>query len=250
MGKLFIVGIGPGSMEHMTQRALEVLRSADVIVGYETYIALLGDLVSGKEVISSGMGAEMDRARIAVERASSGSDVALVSSGDPGIYAMGSAVLEHLESEGLDLELEIVPGVTAANAAAALLGSPLGHDHAIVSLSDLLTPWKEIERRLEHAARADLAIVLYNPTSKGREKQLRRAVGLLLEHRLPDTPVGIVRNAMREGESATITTLRDVLKHNVDMLTTIIIGNSTTRVHNGRMYTPRGYDLRKCEVKQ
>ncbi len=249
MGKLFLVGMGPGGREHMTQRALDVLRSADAIVGYETYIGLLGDLTAGKEVISSGMGAEMERARIAVEKARSGLDVALVSSGDPGIYAMGSAVLEHLESEGIEIELEVVPGVTAANAAAALLGSPLGHDHAVISLSDLLTPWEAIEKRLDHAAKVDLVIVLYNPKSKGREAQLKRAVEKLMALRRPETPVGIVRNAMREGESVTITTLRDLLNQDVDMLTTVIVGNSTTRVHDGRMYTPRGYAMKKSEAR-
>jgi precorrin-3B C17-methyltransferase len=225
----------------MTLRGLEVLREAEVVVGYKTYLELLDDLLEGKEVIMTGMGEEINRAKMAVERTRDGKLVALVSSGDPGVYAMASVVMEYLRVNGLHVEIEVVPGVTAANAAAALLGSPLGHDHVSISLSDLLTPWKVIERRLEKAGEGDFVVVLYNPRSEGRRRQLDRAMEILKKHRGGRTPVGIVRRAMRNGEEVVITTLDEIYRHDIDMLTTIIVGNSETFTHNGFMVTPRGY---------
>ncbi|MEE9593796.1 MAG: precorrin-3B C(17)-methyltransferase [Candidatus Hydrothermarchaeales archaeon] len=240
MGKLFIVGLGPGSRDHMTGRAIQVLKEADVVVGYKTYTDLLGDLVEGKEVLETGMKEEIKRAKMAVERARD-AKVALVSSGDPGVYAMGSIVMEYLKENDLSVEVEVVPGVTSANAAAALLGSPLGHDHASISLSDLLTPWEEIENRIEKAAKGDFVIMLYNPRSKGREWQLEKAVEILKKYRPGDAPVGIVRRAMRNGEEVEISTIDKLLKHDIDMLTIVIIGNSETFEYQGWMVTPRGY---------
>ncbi len=240
-GKIYLVGIGPGSSEHITPRAVHAIKSADVVVGYKTYLSLIEEYLTGKEVISKQMRQEMERARVAVDAALDGKRVAVISSGDPGVYAMTSAVFEYVSRNGYSLEIEVVPGVTAATASAALLGSPLGHDFAVISLSDLLTPWDVIEKRLVGAAEADFCIVLYNPKSSGRRWQIEKAAKILLEHRSPATPVGIVRNAMREGESVVITTLKEMTTHDIDMLTTIIIGNARSLVYGGKIITPRGY---------
>lgn len=238
------MGIGPGSAEHMTPKAREAIEAADVVVGYKTYVELVRSLVkSGGQVISGTMGREVDRARTAVAKALENKRVAVVSSGDPGVYGMAGIVLEVAALEGKGIPVEIVPGVTAATAAASRLGAPLVTDFAVISLSDLLTPWEQIEERLEAAAKADFAIVLYNPQSMGRKEPLAKAHEILLRHRAPSTPVGVVRQAGREGEGTVITTLERLLDCDVDMVTTIIVGNSTTRVVNGRMVTPRGYDL-------
>lgn len=240
-GKIFLVGIGPGSKEHITPRAVQALMEAGVIIGYETYLELVREFLAGKEVISRKMMQEVERAELAVEKAREGKSVALVSSGDPGVYAMASMVFEYLKEKNISLDVEVVPGITAANAAAALLGSPLGHDFAVISLSDLLTLWEVIEKRLESAAKGDFVVVLYNPKSKGRTQQIEKAQEILLKHRSPSTPVGIVRNAMREGESVVVTTLEKMLAYEIDMLTTIIVGNSESFVHDGKIVTPRGY---------
>lgn len=241
--RLFLVGIGPGNMEHMSPRAIAVIEEADIVVGYKTYINLIKQLTSGKEIISTGMRREVDRAKLAVDEALKGKCVAIVSSGDPGIYAMASVVFEYLRESDIEIDVEVVPGITAASAAAACLGSPLGHDFAVISLSDLLTPWETIERRLDSAARADFVLVLYNPKSRGRKEQIHRAVEILKKYRDAATPVGIVKNAMREEETTKITTLGDMLNCKIDMLTTIIVGNSETFVYKGKMATPRGYKL-------
>lgn len=240
MGKLFLVGIGPGGREHMTLRAIEALREADAVVGYKTYLELIGDLITGKDVVSTGMREEVERVRMAVDLARD-KKVALVSSGDPGVYAMASIVMEYLKRNGLHVEIEVAPGVTAANASAALLGSPLGHDHVSISLSDLLTPWEVIEKRITKACQGDFVLVFYNPKSSGRESQFERAVGLIKKYRRGDTPVGIVRRATRAGEEVEITTLGKLLSRDVDMFTTIIVGNSETFTYDGWMVTPRGY---------
>jgi precorrin-3B C17-methyltransferase len=242
-GKIFLVGIGPGKREHMSLRAIDAIKEADVIVGYRTYLGLVKDLIKEKEVIPRGMKQEVERAKLAVEKALEGKKVAVISSGDPGVYAMASAVFEYLKERNVSLDVEVIPGITAASAASALLGSPLGHDSAAISLSDLLTPWEVIENRLEEAAKGDFVIVLYNPKSKGRKKQIEKAAEILKKFRKPETPVGIVRNAMREGGSVKITSLEEMLDHEIDMLTTVIVGNSKTFVFNGRMVTPRGYTL-------
>ena len=238
--KLYVVGIGPGGAEHITPAASAAIAASQVVVGYATYLDLIPELLTGKEVVSSGMMKEVERCRQALELATSGQTVALVSSGDAGVYGMAGLVLE-LAGESSP-EIEIVPGVSAVQAAAARLGAPLMHDFAVVSLSDLLTPWELIRRRLLAAAAADFVIALYNPRSKGRVTQLEQARQILLRHRSPQTPVGIVRNACRSGESVVVTDLAGLADQAVDMLSLVIIGNSSTRIDSrGRMLTPRGY---------
>jgi precorrin-3B C17-methyltransferase len=195
------------------------------------------------QVISGRMGREVERARIAVKHALENKRVVVISSGDPGVYGMAGVVLEVSALENADVPIEIVSGVTAATAAASKLGAPLVGDFAVISLSDLLTPWSKIEKRLEAAAEADFVIILYNPQSLGRTEPLAKAHQILLRHRRPETPVGIVRLAGRDGEEVVITTLKEMLAAEIDMVTTVIVGNSTTRVANKRMITPRGYDL-------
>ncbi len=240
-GRLSIVGIGPGDVSHMTERARKAIHASDVIVSYEGYLGPLEDLITGKEVLSSGMMEEVRRAGTAIEKSLDGLDVAVISSGDPGVYAMACIVLEVLKKRGVTADVEIIPGVTSAVACAALLGAPLGHDFAVISLSDLLTPWEVIEKRIVCAAQADFVIVLYNPKSKKRKWQLKHVVSAILKHRSPATPVGIVRNASKENETARITTLEDIPYDEVDMMSTVIIGNSKTTVYERWMITPRGY---------
>ena len=239
-GKLWVVGIGPGDTRLLTGQALEALRAAEVIVGYEAYLQMLGSLRLSAEFRGSPIGAEAERAAEAVRLAEQGRRVALVSSGDAGVYGMASLVLEIAEAMP-EVEVEVVPGVTAATAAAALLGAPLGHDFACVSLSDLLTPWEVIERRLEAVGQGDLVLALYNPVSRRRTWQLPRARDILLRHRPPETPVGLVRRAYRPGLACRTTTLERLTTEGVTMETTLIIGSSRTRLINGRLVTPRGY---------
>ncbi|MBM2830965.1 MAG: precorrin-3B C17-methyltransferase [Dehalococcoidia bacterium] len=236
-----MIGTGPGPIEDMTLRALNAIDACDVILGYSTYINLLGSRVEGKEVVVFGMGEEIARARRAVQEALSGKKAVLVSSGDPGIYGMAGPVLEVIHRENLDVDLEIIPGVTALCACSARLGAPIMNDFAVISLSDLLTPWEVVKRRLEAAAQGDLVVVLYNPGSRGRRTQIEEARRILLKYRSPQTWVGIVRGAGREGEEVLIANLASLPLEKVDMQTTVIIGNSTTFVHQGRMVTPRGY---------
>lgn len=235
-----MVGIGPGNFASLTPEAEQALQQSETIVGYRTYTDLIAELVKDKEIIATGMTTEVHRAERAVELALTGKRVAVVSSGDPGVYGMAGLILEVAAGK---VPVSVIPGVTAATAAAASLGAPLMHDFAVVSLSDLLTPWKTILNRLQAAAAGDFVIVLYNPKSQGRQQHLTVAREALLWHRHPDTPVGIVRNARRGEESKVITTLEHMLEHPVDMLTTIIIGNSQTKVENGYMITPRGYKV-------
>jgi precorrin-3B C17-methyltransferase len=242
-GILFVVGLGPGARATMTGQALEVFRRSEVIVGYGGYFEGIADLVDGKECLALPLGEERERAHLAVERALNGDAVCVISSGDAGIYGMASLVLETLETSGryLDLEVAVVPGVSAVNACAALLGAPLGHDFAVLSLSDLLTPWEWIEKRLTAAAEADFVLALLNPRSSRRDWQLRRAQEILLQDRQPETPVGIVRQAYRPGQSIEITTLAQMSAATVDMFTTAIVGNSQTRRLGDKLVTPRGY---------
>jgi precorrin-3B C17-methyltransferase len=228
----------------MTPKAKQELERADVIVGYATYVKLVRSIIKpDAEVISGRMGREVERARIAVRYALENKRVVVISSGDPGVYGMAGVVLEVAALENAEVPIEIVPGVTAATAAASKLGAPIVGDFAVISLSDLLTPWSVIEKRLEAAAEADFVIVLYNPQSPGRTEPLAKAHKILLRYRSPETLVGIVRLAGRDGEETVITTLKEMLDAEVDMVTTVIVGNSTTRVVNKRMVTPRGYDL-------
>ncbi len=230
----------------MSQRAREAIRRSQVIIGYKTYIRLLGNLVRGKEVISSGMTEEIGRAKCAIGNAREGKRVSLISSGDPGVYGMAGLVLELLDKRDPDrIEIEIIPGIISANACASLLGAPLMHDFAAISLSDLLTDLKLIKRRIELAAKGDFIIVLYNPKSAKRVIPFKEACGILLKYKSPHTPVGIVRNAYRDNQEVIITALKRLGSYKkVDMLTTIIIGNSKTYLNGGYMITPRGYDLK------
>lgn len=238
-GRLFLVGIGPGSAELVTPMARRALARASVLVGLERYVAQIRTFIRpGTHVLASGIGDEVARAERAVAEAQAGAAVALVSGGDAGIYGMASPALERA---GEDVDIEVVPGVTAAHAAAALLGSPLGHDHCAISLSDLLTPWEVIRRRLGAAAEGDFVVVLYNPRSRGRAWQLEEARLLLLEHRKPDTPVGVVTDAYRDGQRILLTTLGDLDVREVGMTTTVVVGSTQTQMRAGRMVTPRGY---------
>lgn len=220
------------------------IENADVIVGYKTYIDLIKPLIKpSAEVFAGGMGGEVERARIAVKKALENKKVVVVSGGDAGVYGMAGPVLEVAQSESAEIPIEIVPGVTAAMAGAAKLGAPIMGDFAVISLSDILTPWSEIEKRLRAAAQADFVIVLYNPQSETRKEPLAKAYTILTEYRNADTPVGLVQNVGRRGEKVVITTIREMLSQDINMNTTIIVGNSKTKVINGRMVTPRGYSL-------
>lgn len=238
-----VVGIGPGAIEHLTLKAKSALEEADVIVGYTRYVALVKSLVEGKEVFSTGMTHEVERCKKAIELAREGKTVAVVSSGDAGIYGMAGLMLELLGDE--KMPIEVIPGVPAFVAASSLLGAPLMHDFASISLSDLLTDWAVIETRLEAAASADFVIALYNPKSSKRVEGLGKALDIIGRHRKGTTPVGIVRNATRHDEEVLITTLKDApsFADKIDMLTIIIIGNSSTFAANGRVITPRGYNI-------
>lgn len=236
------MGIGPGGRDHLTPAAEAALRAADVVVGYRPYLQLVAPLIAGKRTIGSGMRAEVERATLAIEAAVQGSDVAVISSGDAGIYGMAGLVLEILPV-GSRVEVEIVPGITAASAAAACLGAPLMNDFAAISLSDLLTPLAVIERRLAGAIAGDFVIALYNPRGSRRVEPLRRALALLRAGRAGDTPVGVVRDALREGQSVSVTTLDRLKEDGLDMRTVVIVGNTATMVRDGRMVTTRGYPV-------
>ncbi|MGW1609650.1 precorrin-3B C(17)-methyltransferase [Streptomyces sp. NPDC002285] len=238
-GRLAVVGLGPGARDLLTPRAKAELRRASVLVGLDQYVDQIRDLLRpGTRVLESGLGAEEERARTAVEEARKGQAVALIGSGDAGVYAMASPALAEASD---DIDVIGVPGVTAALAAAAILGAPLGHDHVSISLSDLHTPWEVIERRVRAAAEADIVVTFYNPRSRGRDWQLPKALAILAEHRKPTTPVGVVRNASRPDESSRVTTLGALDPATVDMMTVVTVGNTATRDIAGRMVTPRGY---------
>ncbi|MEV5103333.1 precorrin-3B C(17)-methyltransferase [Streptomyces massasporeus] len=238
-GRLAVVGLGPGARDLLTPRAKAELRRASVLVGLDQYVDQIRDLLRpGTRILESGLGAEEERARTAVEEARKGQAVALIGSGDAGVYAMASPALAEASD---DIDVVGVPGVTAALAAGAILGAPLGHDHVSISLSDLHTPWEVIERRVRAAAEADIVVTFYNPRSRGRDWQLPKALGILAEHRTPQTPVGVVRNASRPDESSRLTTLGSLDPATVDMMTVVTVGNTATRDIAGRMVTPRGY---------
>lgn len=240
-GKVYLVGIGPGNIEKMTIEAVEAIKKSDVIVGYKVYIELIEELINGKEVISSGMRKEIERCKMVLDLAKEGKKVALISSGDAGIYGMAGPLLELASKDEREVEVVVIPGVTAANASAAVLGSPVMHDTARISLSDLLTPWEVIEKRLDLASQGDFIITLYNPRSKGRPDYIVKARDISLKYRKEDTPVGIVKNAGRDGERKIITTLKDMRVEEIDMFSTVIIGNSNTYSIKDKMITPRGY---------
>lgn len=238
--KVTVIGLGPGGGADLTGRARAALEGCDLIVGYTAYIELVRPDFPEKEVLSTGMRREVDRCRAAVEAALTGKNVAVVCSGDSGVYGMAGLIYE-VAQEYDPIEIEVVPGITAACGGAAVLGAPLTHDFAVISLSDLLTPWEKIERRLAAAAQADFVICLYNPSSKNRPDYLQRACDILLRDKDPDTVCGYVRNIGREGETAVMCPLSRLRDTQVDMFTTVFIGNSQTRWLGGKMVTPRGY---------
>lgn len=245
-GKLFVIGFGPGSFEHITKRAREAIQESDVIIGYSTYVDLIRGLLTDQEIVSTGMTEEVTRAREAVRQAEEeGKKVAVISSGDAGVYGMAGLVYEVLVEKGwteaTGVPIEIVPGISAINSCGAILGAPIMHDACTISLSDHLTPWELIERRIDAAGMADFVIALYNPRSGRRTRQIVEAQRILLQYRSPDTPVGIVKSAYRDREHVVITTLAQMLEHDIGMLTTVIIGNTSTFVYDGKMITPRGY---------
>lgn len=239
MNKLFLVGIGPGSADGMTQAAKAALEQSEVLCGYTVYLDLVRQQYPDKETYTTPMTRELERCRWAIDRAAEGKTVAMLCSGDAGVYGMAGPVLEL--AEGKAIEIEVVPGVTAALSGAAILGAPLMHDFCVISLSDLLTPWEVIERRLRCAAAGDFSIALYNPRSKKRPDHLRRACEILLEEKSPDTVCGWVKNIGRPGQCHGLATLKDLGSLELDMFTTVFIGASTTKNVNGRMVTPRGY---------
>jgi precorrin-3B C17-methyltransferase len=255
--KLYVVGTGPGDVAHMSFRAISVIKKVDCIAGYTTYLELIKDLVKDKKLISTGMMKEVERVEKAIEQTLTGNSCALVSGGDPGIYAMAGLVFEICKQKHIKLfrtlkgqeitgkekylELEIVPGIPALAAGAALAGAPLTHDFAAISLSDLLTEWEKIEKRLSCAAMADFVIVLYNPKSKKRDWQLKRAQELILEHRDGSTPVGVVTGAMRENQQVSFTRLDQLDTAEVGMQTVIFIGSSASLRYMDFLFTPRGY---------
>jgi len=244
--KIYAVGIGPGDMDYLIPKAKEIISDCDVIVGYTKYIELIADIIKGKEIIGTGMTGETERCEGAFAEARKGKKVAVVSGGDAGIYGMAGLLFE-LSERYPGVEIEVIPGITAAIAAASVLGSPLSNDFAAISLSDLMTPWEVIEKRLSAAAAGDFVICLYNPRSTKRSDYIERACDILLRHRPPETVCGYVKNALRknknEGESR-ICTLRELSKaDDIDMSTTVIIGNSATKIIEGKLVTARGYDI-------
>lgn len=240
--KLYAVGIGPGGEEFLTEQARTAIAKCDVIAGYELYIDLIKTLIVGKSVISTGMKHEVERCKAAIAAALAGKTVAVVCSGDAGVYGMAGLLFE-LAEDFPEVEVVVIAGITALCSAAAVLGAPLIHDFAVISLSDLLTPMAKIEKRLALAAEADFVICLYNPSSKKRGDYLARAVEIMLRHKSSDTPCGYVKKIGRDGESAAICALGELADREVDMFTTIIIGNSQTKIIRGKLVTPRGYKL-------
>ncbi|MGD2186606.1 MAG: precorrin-3B C(17)-methyltransferase [Desulfobacterales bacterium] len=250
---LYLVGIGPGSLNYLTRRASDVLETVSTVAGYKTYIDLIYPLIEGKQIIRTGMTQEVQRVEAAIDAACGGSSCALISSGDPGIYAMAGLVFEICQAKNIRivpagpnsdkaaLNVEVIPGVPALCAGASLLGAPLTHDFATISLSDLLTPWEVIEKRIAAAARADFVIVLYNPKSKKRTWQLAKAQQILLKYRDENTPTGIVTGAMRKNQDVQIVALEKLHKADVNMQTTVFVGNSTSSRYIDFMVTPRGY---------
>ena len=243
MSRIYVVGIGPGSISAMTEDAKRAIENSDVIVGYKVYTDLVRELCDDKEIIDSGMRQEIERCNLCVDLAKSGRTVSLICSGDAGVYAMASPMLEVAQEAGFS-DVVIVPGVTSALSGAAVLGAPLSHDFCTISLSDLLTPWETIEKRLKLAAQGDFCIALYNPASRKRADHLKRACEILMQELPEDRVCGYVRNIGRCGEEAKICTLRELSDEPADMFVTVFIGNSQTYAKDGRMITPRGYKLK------
>ena len=240
---IYVIGIGPGCRDLMTQEAISAMEDAEVIVGYKTYIKLVEDFIKDKEVVQNVMRKEVDRCQDAIDIAKTGKKVAVISSGDAGIYGMAGLILELITKQELDIPVKVVPGVTASIGAAAVLGAPIMHDFCHISLSDLLTPWEVIEKRLRLAAEADFVICLYNPRSKGRSEHLANAFKIMGEFKDGSTPVGIVKDVGREDQEKFICTFDTMDFERVDMTTMVIIGNKSTYIHDDLMITPRGYTV-------
>lgn len=242
MSKIYVAGIGPGDYDQMTGRAIRALKDSDVIIGYTVYVDLVREHFPGKEFLTTPMRKEVDRCVLAFEEAKKGRTVSMICSGDAGVYGMAGLMYE-VGVNYPDVELEIIPGVTAATGGAAVLGAPLIHDFCLISLSDLLTPWEKIEARLLGASQADFVVCLYNPSSKKRQDYLQRACDLMMRYKSPETVCGMVTNIGREGEQAQIMTLKELRDAVADMFTTVFVGNSQTKVIGGKMVTPRGYRM-------
>ncbi|MGG7144877.1 precorrin-3B C(17)-methyltransferase [Clostridium nigeriense] len=238
MGKLYVIGIGPGGLDHMTIMAKKAIEESEVIVGYIKYIDMIKPMIEGKEVFSTGMRGEEQRCREAL-RLSKDKIVALVSTGDSGIYGMAGLVLELMQDE----DVEIIPGLTASSAAGSILGAPLMHDNCNISLSDLMTPYDLIKKRVENAAEADFIISLYNPRSKGRPHYLKECIDIIRKYRKDDTPVAVVRHALREGQEVRLFTLENFDESIVDMFSIVIVGNTQSYIKNDKFITPRGYKI-------
>lgn len=240
MSKIYVVGIGPGAYEQMTIQAAEALKNSDVIIGYTVYVDLVKEHFADKEFLTTPMTKETQRCRMAFDEAAKGKTVSMICSGDAGVYGMAGLMYE-VGKDYSDIPVEVLPGVTAATAGAAVLGAPLIHDFCLISLSDLLTPWEKIEARLLHASEADFVICLYNPSSRKRKDYLQKACDLMMRHKAEDTVCATVVNIGREGQASQVMTLKELRDTAVDMFTTVFIGNSQTRNIDGRMVTPRGY---------
>lgn len=238
--KLYVVGIGPGELDQITPAAMAAMEESDVIAGYTVYVDLVKERFPNKTFLTTAMKQEVDRCRMAIEEVVSGKTVSMICSGDAGVYGMAGLIYE-LAQQYPPIEIEVIPGITAAVSGASVLGAPLIHDFAVISLSDLLTPFEKIMKRVELAAEADFVLCFYNPSSKKRSDYLMQACDLILKHRDPETPCGYVRNIGREGEEATTLTLRELRDTQVDMFTTVFVGNSQTKLIDGKMVTPRGY---------
>ena len=239
MGKLYVRGIGPGGLEHMTLRAKDAIEESNIIIGYNKYIDMIKPIVEDKELFSTGMRGEESRCRKALELSKENNIVALISTGDSGIYGMAGLILQMKEDENV----EIIPGVTASSAAGSVVGEPLMHDNCNISLSDLMTPYDLIKKRVRNAADADMVISLYNPRSKGRPHYLRDAIEIIKEYRELNTPVAVVRHALREGQEYKLFTLENFDEEVVDMFSIVIVGNSQSLIKEGKFITPRGYNV-------
>ena len=244
MGKLKVVGIGPGSLDNMTLRAVKAIQESDVIVGYSKYIDMIKELIDGKEIISTGMMGEEERCKKALE-ISKEKNVAIISTGDSGIYGMAGLILEMSKDE----DIEIIPGITASSSAGSVLGAPLMHDNCNISLSDLMTPYEEIKKRVQLAAEGDFIISLYNPKSKGRPHYLKECLGIIKEYRSGNTPVAVVKHALRDGQNKECFTLDTFSDENVDMMSIVVVGNSKSFYKNNYFITPRGYNSKKRDLK-
>ncbi|MBS4958477.1 precorrin-3B C(17)-methyltransferase [Clostridium sp.] len=239
MGKLYVIGIGPGGLEHMTLKAKQAIEESNIVVGYNKYIDMIKPLVEDKELFSTGMRGEEARCRKALELSKENNTVALISTGDSGIYGMAGLILQMQNDE----EVEVIPGVTASSAAGSVIGAPLMHDNCNISLSDLMTPYDLIKKRVRNAADADMIISLYNPRSKGRPHYLREAIEIIKEYRELNTPVAVVRHALRDGQEYKLFTLENFDEEVVDMFSIVIVGNSQSFIKGGKFITPRGYDV-------